>query len=185
MKLRTILAATALSAVAAPAALGADAADRGRHEVGGVAPSFLELTLTQPKASLSTFPRARTYTTSFDALVTATDDTTLLTLADGDASSGSKLGRMASGSKRLPQPLEARVGRSAFQTLAQSVDPLLTRWNAARLARQDDRPTAPEGDAPRPPAAIASSCSSRFPRRRRKASGRSEKKQGDTRSEAR
>ena len=36
---------------------------------------------------------------------------------------------MASGSKRLPQPLEARVGRSAFQSLAQSVDPLLARWS--------------------------------------------------------
>jgi hypothetical protein len=130
MKLRTILAATALGAVAAPAAWAQTPPVDGGTTIGGTAPSFLELTLTQPKASLSTFPRARTYTTSFDAMVTATDDTTMLTLADGDASSGSKLGRMASGSKRLPQPLEARVGRSAFQTLAQSVDPLLTRWNA-------------------------------------------------------
>ena len=129
MKLRTILAATALSAVAAPAAWAQTPPIEGGTVVGGVTPSFLELTLTQPKASLSTFPRARTYTTSFDATVTATDDSTMLTLADGDASSGSKLGRMASGSKRLSQPLEARVGRSAFQTLAQSVDPLLTRWN--------------------------------------------------------
>jgi len=130
MKLRTILAATALSAVAAPAVSVAQTPPiEGGTVVGGVTPSFLELTLTQPKASLSTFPRARTYTTSFDAMVTATDDSTMLTLADGDESSGSKLGRMASGSKRLSEPLEARVGRSAFQTLAQSVDPLLTRWN--------------------------------------------------------
>jgi hypothetical protein len=129
MKLRTILAATALSAVAAPAAWAQTPPIEGGTVVGGVTPSFLELTLTQPKAGLSTFPRARTYTTSFDAMVTATDDTTLLTLADGDAASGSKLGRMASGSKRLSQPLEARVGRSAFQSLAQSVDPLLKRWN--------------------------------------------------------
>ena len=120
MKLRTILAATALSAVAAPAAWAQTPPIEGGTVVGGVTPSFLELTLTQPKASLSTFPRARTYTTSFDAMVTATDDTTMLTLADGDASSGSK---------RLSAPLEARVGRSAFQTLAQSVDPLLTRWH--------------------------------------------------------
>ncbi len=130
MKLRTIIAATALSAVAAPAAWAQGTPPiEGGTVVGGVTPSFLELTLTQPRAGLSTFPRARTYTTSFDALVTATDDTTLLTLADGDAASGSKLGRMASGARRLPQPLEARVGRSAFQSLAQSVDPLLTRWN--------------------------------------------------------
>ena len=66
------------------------------------------------------------------ALVTATDDTTMLTLADGEVSSGSKRGRMASGSRLLPEPLEARVGRSSFQTLAQTVDPLLARWNAAQ-----------------------------------------------------
>jgi hypothetical protein len=129
MKLRTILAATALGAVAAPAALAQTPPIEGGTEVGGVVPSSLELTLTQPKASLSKFPRARTYKTSFDALVTATDETTLLTLADGEVSKGSKLGHMARGSRRLPEPLEARVGRSAFQTLAQSVDPLLKRWN--------------------------------------------------------
>jgi len=129
MKLRIILAATALGAVAAPAAWAQTPPIEGGTIVGGNAPSFLELTLSQPKAGLSTFPRARTYTTSFDAMVTTTDETALLTVADGDAASGSRLGRMASGSKRLPQPLEARVGRSAFQSLAQSVDPLLARWS--------------------------------------------------------
>ena len=44
---------------------------------------------------------------SFDAQVTATDAPTLLTLADGDATSGSKLGHISVGSKRLPAPLEA------------------------------------------------------------------------------
>ncbi len=130
MKLRIILAATALGAVAAPAAWAQGTPPiEGGTIVGGNAPSFLELTLSQPKAGLSTFPRARTYTTSFEALVTTTDETALLTVADGDAASGSRLGRMASGSKRLSQPLEARVGRSAFQSLAQSVDPLLARWS--------------------------------------------------------
>jgi hypothetical protein len=129
MKLRMILAATALGALVAPAAWAQTPPIEGGTNVGGFVNSSLELTLTQPKSSLSTFPRARTYTTSFDALVTATDDTTLLTLADGEATSGSKLGHMASGSRRLPEPLEARIGRSAFQTLATSVDPLLRRWN--------------------------------------------------------
>jgi hypothetical protein len=129
MKLRIILAATALGAVAAPAAWAQTPPIEGGTNVGGFVASSLELTLTQPKASLSKFPRARTYTTRFNALVTATDDTTQLTLADGDATRGSKLGHMARGSRRLPEPLEARVGRSAFQTLASSVDPLLKRWN--------------------------------------------------------
>lgn len=129
MKLRMILAATAVTAVSAPVAL---AQVGGGTEVGGYVPSSLELILSQPKASLSKFPRAKTYTTRFDALVTTTEETALLTLADGDETRGSKLGHMTRGSRRLPQPLEARVGRrSAFQTLAQSVDPLLTRWNKA------------------------------------------------------
>ena len=65
---------------------------------------------------------------SFNAQVTTTDAPTLLTLADGDATSGSKLGHISVGSKRLPSPLEARMGKAAFQGLDSSVDPLLTRW---------------------------------------------------------
>jgi hypothetical protein len=135
MKLRTILAVSAAGAVAAPAAWAAQPPPiEGGTNVGGVAPSFLELILTQPRTSFSTFPRARTYQMTFDAQVTATDSPTLLTLADGDASSGSKLGYLTSGSRRLPLPLEARVS-GAFQTLDSSVDPLLTRWTDA-MARQ-------------------------------------------------
>jgi hypothetical protein len=66
---------------------------------------------------------------SFNAQVTTTDSATVLTLADGDATSGSKLGHISIGSKRLPSPLEATVGKAAFQGLDSSVDPLLTRWN--------------------------------------------------------
>jgi hypothetical protein len=36
---------------------------------------------------------------------------------------------MAAGSKRLKDPLEARVGSSAFQPLDASVDPLLMSWH--------------------------------------------------------
>jgi len=129
MKLRTILAATALTAVAAPAAAFAQTPPiEGGTEVGGSVPSFLELILTQPKTGLSKFPRAKTYATSFEAQVTTTDGPTQLSLADGEVVSGSRLGHLSRGSKRLPLPLEARVGRAAFQTLDQSVDPLLTRW---------------------------------------------------------
>ena len=59
----------------------------------------------------------------------------MLTLADGDFSTGSKLGYLTSGSKRLPLPLEARADKGAFQSLDSSVDPLLTRWTEA-MARQ-------------------------------------------------
>ncbi len=131
MKLRTILAATALGAIAAPAAWAQTPPIEGGTVVGGTVPSFLELVLTQPKTSFKTFPRAKTYAMNFEARVTSTDAPTLLTLADGEATRGSKLGHLASGSRRLPLPLEARVGRAAFQPLDQSVDPLLARFSDA------------------------------------------------------
>jgi hypothetical protein len=132
MKLRTVLAATAISGIAAPAAWAQTPPVDGGVGVGGNVPSFLELILTQPsKTTFAKFPKVRTYTMSFKAEITATDAPTLLTLADGDVTRGSKLGRLVSGSKRLPAPLQARVGRGGYQSLAQSVDPLLTRWTDA------------------------------------------------------
>jgi hypothetical protein len=68
---------------------------------------------------------------SFDVSMTATDAPTQLSLADGDATSGSKLGHLSVGSKRLASPLEAAVGKTAFQPLDGSVDPLLTKWTQA------------------------------------------------------
>ena len=82
---------------------------------------------------------------SFNAQVTTTDSPTLLTLADGDATSGSKLGHISVGSKRLPSPLEATIGKAAFQGLDSSVDPLLTTWTAAADPPDGDRQAAPEG----------------------------------------
>jgi hypothetical protein len=64
-------------------------------------------------------------------MVTATDKPTPLTLADGDVTSGSRLGRMTSGSHRLPLPLQATIGRSAFQSLDASIDPLLATYGDA------------------------------------------------------
>ncbi len=103
--------------------------------VGGSVPSFLELILTQPSKGFAAFSKTKSYEMSFDAQVTATDAPTLLTLADGDATSGSKLGHISVGSKRLAAPLEAAVGRSPFQPLDGAVDPLLTKWteSATRL----------------------------------------------------
>jgi len=133
MKLRMILAGTALAAlVAAPAAWSQTPPVDDGTVVGGTVPSFLELSLTQPSKGFASFARTRSYEMSFDAQVTTTDSPTLLTLADGDVTSGSKLGHISVGSKRLPSPLEARIGKAAFQGLDSSVDPLLTRWNQAQ-----------------------------------------------------
>jgi hypothetical protein len=132
MKLRTIVAGTALAAlVAAPTAAAQTPPVGGGTEVGGTVSSFLELILTQPAKGFAAFSKTKSYEMSFNATVITTDAPTLLTLADGDATRGSKLGFISVGSKRLPSPLEARVGKSAFQSLATSVDPVLTKWTDA------------------------------------------------------
>ena len=62
MKLRTIIAAAALSAAIAPAAAQAQVPDpiSGGTQIGGLAPSYLELVLTQPaKATHATAIRSR------------------------------------------------------------------------------------------------------------------------------
>jgi hypothetical protein len=130
MKLRTILAAAAIAALAAPtAAMAQTPPVDGGTNVGGVAPSFLELILTQPAKGFAAFSKSKSYEMSFDASATATDSPTQLSIADGDATSGSKLGHISVGAKRLPSPLEATVGKAAFQPLDGSVDPLLNRWS--------------------------------------------------------
>jgi len=133
MKLRTILAATVLSAVAVPGTALAQTPEpiSGGTTIGGSVQSYLELILTQPTTALTTFPKAKTYAANFDVAVTTSDETAVLSLADGEAAKGSKLGHLTSGSKRLPLALEARVGKAAFQPLDTSVDPLLARWNTA------------------------------------------------------
>jgi hypothetical protein len=131
-----VLALAVLATGAAPALAQSGTPDpvNGGTTVGGVVSSSLELVLTQPNG-LSTFKKSGTYKLSFSAMATTTDDFTQLSIADGDATSGSKLGYMASGSKRLKDPLEARVGSKAFQPLTASVDPLLTTWSGP-LARK-------------------------------------------------
>lgn len=132
MKLRTILATTALVALAAPsAALAQTSPVGGGTDVGGSVPSFLELVLTQPSKGFPAFSKAKSYQMSFSATAISTDAPTLLSLADGDATHGSKLGYISVKKKRLPSPLEATIGRAAFQPLNGPVDPLLTRWTDA------------------------------------------------------
>ncbi len=132
MKLRTILAATVIGALAAPgAAMAQTPPVSGGTDIGGSVPSFLELILTQPAKGFAAFSKTKSYEMSFDVQITATDPGTLVSLADGDATSGSKLGHLSVGSKRLPSPLEAAVGKSAFQPLDGSVDPSLTKLRDA------------------------------------------------------
>ena len=131
MKLRTIVAGTALAAlVAAPVASAQTPPVDGGTGVGGIRP---ELPGADPEPAgqglrglledevlrdVASTPRSRRPTPRrCSRSPTAT------------STSGSKLGHISVGSKRLPSPLEARVGKTAFQPLDSSVDPLLTRWS--------------------------------------------------------
>jgi hypothetical protein len=97
--------------------------------VGGDVNSQMALSLDQPAEGFAAFKKARSYTTTLNARVTATDGPMLLSITDGDATSASKRGHLSVGSKRLKAPLEAAVGSAAFQPLDASVDPLLKRWS--------------------------------------------------------
>jgi hypothetical protein len=114
MRVVKMLLGAALAAAVVPAAAARAQEPSpvgGGTNVGGTVPSYLELILGKPTSSLATFKTVRTYTSRFQAMVTATDRPTELTLADGDATSGSRLGRLMSGSHRMPLPLEATIGR--------------------------------------------------------------------------
>jgi hypothetical protein len=129
MKLRTILVASAIAAMAAPSAAVAQTPPiSGGTEVGGVAPSFLELILTQPAKGFASFAKTKSYSMSFNVAATATDSPTQLSIVDGDETRGKKLGHISVGHKRLPSPLEAKV-KGAYQPLDDSVDPLLASWS--------------------------------------------------------
>jgi hypothetical protein len=133
-----ILTLGVLAATAVPAQAQVAPVD-GSAGVGGYVDSYMELSFTQP-SGLSKFKKAGTYSTSFTATATATLEGTRLSLADGEFASGSKVGFMAAGSKRLKDPLEARAGSSAFQPLDASVDPLLMSWNRI-LGRENTKVT--------------------------------------------
>jgi hypothetical protein len=133
-----ILTLGVLAVAAVPARAQVAPVDGGTN-IGGFVDSYMELSLTQP-SGLSKFKKAGTYSTSFTASATATLEGTQLSLADGEVASGSKVGFMAAGSKRLKDPLEARVGSAAFQPLDASVDPLLMRWSKI-LAHEDAKVT--------------------------------------------
>ena len=90
--------------------------------VGGHVDGSLELILPQA-SGFASFKRAGTFTFSFSVMTTTTETSAQLDIVDGDATSGSKLGHMAAGSKRLPDPLEAKVVKGAFQPLSDTLDP--------------------------------------------------------------
>ena len=154
-----VLTLALLALVAIPAKAQTPPVDDGTN-VGGDVSSSLELILPQANGFAS-FKRAGTFTFSFNVMLTTTESRGQLDIVDGEASSGSKLGHMSSGSKRLPDPLEARIGKAAFQPLDESLDPFnlsgpFTRKTAKVTLRQKVR-SKPSGTYRKPILITASS----------------------------
>jgi hypothetical protein len=108
------LAAAAAWLVAAPAA-GQDT------DVGGNVPSLLSLALAEPDGLASFPPGPGEHELAIRARVTSTERVTRVSAADGDASSGRRLGRL----EGVASPLEARAGAGPFLSLGAAVEPPL------------------------------------------------------------
>src|SRR5215813_9036673 len=104
-----VLTLAVLALAAGPAMADTPPVEDGTN-VGGVVDGSLELILPQSGSGFATFKRAGSFTYTFSVMTTTTETSAQIDLVDGDTTSGSKLGHMSAGSKRLPDPLEARVG---------------------------------------------------------------------------
>ena len=90
--------------------------------------SSLELILSQP-SGLSTFKKSGTYALSVKAMATTSVPRRSSAWPTGTPPTAPSSAYMTSGSKRLKDPLQARVGSAAFQPLSASLDPLLSSWS--------------------------------------------------------
>lgn len=116
-----VLTLAVLALAATPAMAQTPPAEDGTN-IGGHVDGSLELILPQA-SGFTSFKRAGSFTFSFRVMTTTTETAAQLDVVDGDTTSGSKLGHMAVGSKRLPDPLEAKVVKGAFQPLSHVLDP--------------------------------------------------------------
>ena len=97
-------------------------------DVGGTVPSFLKLAV-EDVSGFASFPAgAGEYEVDVRTRVTATDPRARLTVADGDAADGRRLGHLSSAASVLSEPLEARAG-GVFASLDATVEPLLEVWS--------------------------------------------------------
>ena len=104
-------------------------------DVGGSVPSMLELRLDDP-SGFASFPAGPgEHDLAVHARVTSTGRRALVRVADGDVTSGRRLGRMASAASVLDEPLEARVGADPFQPLDAEIDPLLAEFGPVASQR--------------------------------------------------
>ena len=106
----------------------ASAPAAAQTDVGGAVPSMMELELDDP-SGFDSFPAGPgEHELAVHARITSTGNRAFVRVADGDVASGRRLGRMASSSSVLDEPLEARVGSDPFQPLDTAIDPILAEF---------------------------------------------------------
>jgi hypothetical protein len=115
--------------VAALVSVTAAHAEEGTS-IGGTVESTLGLSLGEP----SPFTRVRAghkrsvYDATIAVEVTATEEPTRLSIADGEALAGSRRGRLVRGTSTLAIPLLAAAGNGPYRSLDATVDPVLEQW---------------------------------------------------------
>jgi hypothetical protein len=125
--LAPVVAVGALLLAAAPAA--------AQTEVGGTVPSMISLELDDP-SGFASFPAGPgEHDLIVRARITSTANRAFVRVADGDVTSGRRLGRMASNASLLDEPLEARVGSDPFQPLNTAIDPILAEFGPVSRER--------------------------------------------------
>ncbi len=107
-------------------------------DIGGSVDSLLKLSLDDA-SGFDTFDGPGEYDMIVRARVTSTGNRALLSVADGDIASGTRLGRMASSASLLDNPLDARVGSSPFEPLNAAVDPILAEFGPVANERVNIR----------------------------------------------
>jgi hypothetical protein len=130
LKARTAAPAVLIATLAALAGAGGAHAQEGTS-VGGTVTSTLGLSLGEPSPLTRTHTgrrRRSLYTASVPVEVTATDTPTRLSIADGEASAGRRLGCLVRGRSILAAPLRAAADHGHYRSLHARVDPVLEQW---------------------------------------------------------
>jgi hypothetical protein len=141
--------ALAAAVLAVSLALAALARAQGSPTPGGTVPSTIALSLGEPTPFTRAGPRD-VYTATIHATVTATDVPVRLSLADGEATHGRRLGHMVGGASILSPALDATAGAGPFRSLDAAVPAPLKTWHrplAGEKAKIRLRQEAPDARA--------------------------------------
>jgi hypothetical protein len=128
---RSALAALAFLLLAFAAALAGARGARGEGtSVGGVVQSTFALSLGEPSVFTRVHAghRRSVYDATIPVEVTATEAPVRLSLADGEAVAGRRLGRLVRGASVLGVPLRAAAGHGRYRSLHTAVAPVLEQW---------------------------------------------------------